>query len=209
MSYLSVPGLLRTEKIGVPSPAGTFLEAAECGEIDKITSWLSSSVERREGSPIQGKGVFAVVDIPKGMLVAIKQGRVVDERTILDNASVINGSHQQIGDNRFLAGLDAKEVDSNLVGYNHSCDPNAKIVILEGFDLAFLVTREPVKTGEELTTDYAASWDSDTQYIEPCSCGSTQCRGVIDPKQDWRNPALQKRYAGEFPYYMQQKLDRL
>ena len=45
-------------------------------------SWRSPSVECRAGSAIDQNGLFALEDIPHGILVAIKNGRVVNEEAV-------------------------------------------------------------------------------------------------------------------------------
>ena len=189
-------------------PAATaFLKAIEAGETDGISCWRSQSAERRDGSAIEGIGLFATRDIPADTLIAIKQGRVVDGMIIKDNAEAINGSHQQIGPNQFLAGITREEADKNLVGYNHSCDPNSKVMLLQGLDLSFLVSRKDILTGNEITADYSVSQKSDTHRMFVCQCGSESCRGVIQPGWDWQDPEFQARYPGEFPSYIQREID--
>jgi hypothetical protein len=132
---------------------------------------------------------------------------VVDEQTVKDNIAILQHSQQQVGPGQFIIGLTPEEVDKNLVGYNHSCDPNTRVVILRNTPLAFLITRRLVEAGEELAVDYATSLDSDTQSIEHCLCGSSLCGGAIIPSRDWQRPELQERYKGEFAYYIQAKID--
>lgn len=193
-----------------PPEAQTFLEQVELGYTDGISCWRSDAVERRQGSHVAGQGLFALTDIPASMLVAIKQGRVVNGQTIHNFARIIQGSHQQIGPDKFLTGLTPTEVDKGLVGYNHSCEPNARIVLFKGASLAFLVTRQAIKAGDEITADYAVSENSkDAHYIDPCQCSADNCRTVVNPAQDWLNEELQQRYAGEFAWYIQEAIDAL
>lgn len=199
---------LSIDRLTHVEPAATaFLAAIETGKTDGISCWRSAEAERRDGSEIEGIGLFATQDIPANTLIAIKQGRVVDGITIKDNAEAINGSHQQIGPNQFLAGITREEADKNLVGYNHSCDPNAKVVLLPGVDLSFLVSRKDIQAGDEITADYSASQMSDTHRMFMCQCGSEDCRGIIQPGWDWQDPDFQARYPGEFPDYEQREID--
>jgi hypothetical protein len=199
---------LSTERLADVEPSATaFLAAIEAGETDGISCWRSESSERRDGSEIEGIGLFATQDIPINTLIAIKQGHVVNRTTIKDNAEPINGSHQQIGPSQFLAGITKEEADKNLVGYNHSCDPNARVVLVPGVNLAFLVSRKGIQAGSEITTDYSVSQMSDTHRMFICRCGSDECRGVIQPGWDWQDPDFQARYQGEFPDYEQQEID--
>ena len=192
----------------VEPEAVAFLALIEDGQTDKMSCWRSDSVERHDGSRIEGVGLFATQDIPENTLIAIKQGYVVDSQTIKDNAKNIQGSHQQIGPNQFLAGITREEADKNLVGYNHSCDPNAKVVSLAGVQLAFLVSRKSIPAGSEVTADYSVSQMSDTHRMFMCQCGSDHCRGIIQPGWDWQDPDFQARYPDEFPEYVQQEIDR-
>src|SRR4051794_16002595 len=91
-----------------------------------LKSWWAGSVERRPGG-LEGVGLFAVKNILKDDLLAIKAGKLVDEATIIKYANVINGSHHQIEKDLFLTGLTKEEVDQTLIGYNHSCSPNAYV----------------------------------------------------------------------------------
>lgn len=190
-----------------PTGAQAFVELLEMGRSDGVSCWRSESVERREGSDIEGRGLFATEDIPVNTLIAIKQGHVVSSGDVKDNAAVIQGSQQQIGPNEFLAGLTEEEVDRNLVGYNHSCDPNATVVIPKGASLAFLVTRKPVTQGQEITADYSASQMTNTHLLKLCRCGSPECRGVVAPLWDWEDEKIQERYRGEFPWFIQEAID--
>jgi hypothetical protein len=107
-----------------------------------------------------------------------------------------------------LAGLNEEEVDKNLVGYNHSCDPNARVGVIDGMPLGFLVTRKPVKAGEEISADYSVSQKTVTHIIDMiCGCGADDCRKIILPAWDWQDEALQQKYAGEFVWFIQEAID--
>jgi D-alanine-D-alanine ligase len=55
---------------------------------------------------------------------------------------------------------------------NHSCEPNAW---LEGLDV---VARRAIRSGEEITMDYATFMNEAMPSFE-CFCGSSRCRGTI------------------------------
>ena len=64
-----------------------------------------------------------------------------------------------------------------------------------------------INSGEEITFDYAtvvAEWVG----MDPitCNCGATDCRKII-LADDWQKLALQKKYAGYFSHYIQDKID--
>lgn len=200
------------QELILPPEGEDFLRSWEAGETDGMTCWRAIGVERRDGSAIEGRGLFATKNIAKNTIVAIKPVHVVDSRTIKDHADTIKGAHQQIGPNEFLTGLTEEEVDKNLAGYNHSHNPNARIVTFPGVPLAFLVTREPIEVTEEpqeITTDYSVSWTSETQTMRICNCGAESCPGMVAPQWDWMDENLQAKYAGEFPWFVQQAIDEL
>lgn len=86
---------------------------------------------------------------------------------------------------------------------NHSCDPNLWMA-----DNVTVVARRDIHPGEELTGDYAI-WESDPEYrLEPCSCGSPICRGIVTGN-DWMLPELQVRYEGHFLPFITRRIERL
>ena len=112
MTEAKVGGLSQIEQLKAENPNLVFSPAAleylkkfDTGEIDGITCWRVKAVERKRGSKIQGVGLFAKADIEPNSVIAIKPGRVVSAITVRENTEVIKGSHQQIGQNSFLAGL--------------------------------------------------------------------------------------------------------
>lgn len=76
---------------------------------------------------------------------------------------------------------------------NHSCDPNTW---LSGLNTT---ARRNIKTGEELTIDYATFCVG----LEPfqCFCGSTECRGFINGLE-YREPGLLERYGDHVSGYI-------
>jgi hypothetical protein len=201
--------LQASESIALSEEALSFLEAIDRGETDGISCWRSPDVERRYGSSIDGQGVFATDKIAANTLIGIKQGRVVDSQTVKENAEVINGSHQQIDRNHFLAGLTPEDVDKNLLGYNHSCDPNSHIVLVEGLALSFLVSNRPIDgdKSEEITVDYSLTQASDTALVSICRCGSDKCRGFVAPLWDWESSTFQQEHAGELAWYIEDMIE--
>jgi len=175
---------------------------------DGCSCWRSDQVERRRGSRIEGRGLFAKEPIGTQNVISIKGGRIVNEATIRDMTArnVTHGSQQQIGIDAFLVGLTPDEEDVNLVGYNHSCNPNACITLTEESRIALLVTRKNIKKNEEITTDYSVSQMSNTQRFL-CNCGAKNCRGIIQPRYDFLHKDFQKTYKGEFPRYIQTIID--
>jgi carboxylesterase len=77
----------------------------------------------------------------------------------------------QIDDHAYIA------LDDVSIRFNHSCNPNAAI---RGERELF--ARRPIRTGEEITFDYALTVRP-TFYTRhwqmPCNCGAANCRGMI------------------------------
>lgn len=82
---------------------------------------------------------------------------------------------------RFTIQVDATkhlEFAGGLEYVNHSCEPNARLVVSENTpEVAFVATRD-IREGEHLSFDYSTSeWDMDEKF--DCRCGSAHCRGHI------------------------------
>lgn len=167
----------------------------------KLRSYHSSLIRRRKGG-IHGVGVFAIKDIARDELLGIKAGKIVDETTVIRFAKVINGSHIQIGPDLFLTGLTLAEVDRTLLGYNHSCSPNAYV----SGQIELRAMRK-IAIGEEITVDYATAYTSDTQSFF-CNCGSVECRKFIKPSVDSKDSKLRKKYKGYFADFIQREIER-
>ena len=58
---------------------------------------------------------------------------------------------------------------------NHSCDPNAYEAFAD--DISYLVARNSIRAGEEITIDYNINIANGTAW--PCHCGATRCRGRV------------------------------
>jgi hypothetical protein len=84
---------------------------------------------------------------------------------------------------------------------NHSCEPNC------GFSNSVtLVAMRPIRAGEVLTFDYAMC-DTNPFVAFDCLCRSASCRGRFTG-DDWKDPALQRRYAGWFAPHVQRLIDQ-
>jgi SET domain-containing protein len=136
------------------------------------------------GSRIAGKGAFATRPIRKGERVVEYLGERVSH-AVADSRydDHAGGLHHT-----FLFTVSSRVVIDATVGgnearfINHSCDPNCESVIEGG--RVFIEARKPIKTGDELTYDYAYTRDgSETEEEETglygCRCGATSCRGTI------------------------------
>jgi SET domain-containing protein len=161
-------------------------------------SYLSPKTEIRE-SKIHGRGLFAIADIAKNEIVAVKGGHIVDRKTLREKITLVLGPVEiQIGDDLFIAPVSDGERESSMLYLNHSCQPNLGV---RG-EITFVAMRD-IRAGEELTHDWAMTDDDD--YSIECNCGASDCRKTLTGK-DWQRPDLQKRYAGYFSAYLARKI---
>ena len=90
----------------------------------KPLSYLSPKTEVGE-SPIHGRGLFAVADIAKDEVVAVKGGHIVDRETLQRESTPTLGPVEiQIGDDLFITPVTQEERELSMLYSNHSCDAN-------------------------------------------------------------------------------------
>ena len=153
-------------------------------------------------SEIHGRGLFAVSDIAKDEIVAVKGGHIVDRETLRREVTPQLGPVEiQIDDHLFIAPVTAEEKEPSMLYSNHSCDANLGV---RG-EITFVAMRD-IRAGEELTHDWATTDDDD--YSIECKCGSGNCRKIVTGK-DWLRPDVQKKYAGYFSAYLEKKIRAL
>jgi hypothetical protein len=161
-------------------------------------SYRSPKTAVRE-SKIHGYGLFAVADIAKDEIVAIKGGRIIDRKTLREKiTSALGPVEIQIDDDLFIAPLAEEERELSMLYLNHSCDPN---VGMRG-EITFVAMRD-IFEGEELTHDWAMT--DDDHYSVECNCDAANCRKILTGKE-WQRADLQKRYAGYFSPYLARKI---
>ena len=161
-------------------------------------SYLSPKTEVRE-SKIHGRGLFAIADIGKDEIVALKGGHIIDRKTLREEITPRLGAVEiQIDNDLFIAPVTDDERELSMLYLNHSCDPNLGV---RG-EITFLAIRD-VRAGEELTHDWAMT-DADHYSVE-CKCGAPNCRKILTGK-DWQRVDLQKRYIGYFSSYLARKI---
>jgi hypothetical protein len=59
-----------------------------------------------------------------------------------------------------------------------------------------------IEANEEITTDFVIFQSFPKYLLEPCNCGSSNCRGRMTGN-DWKLPELQERYRGYFTAYIE------
>jgi uncharacterized protein len=164
-------------------------------------SYLSAKTEVLE-SKIHGRGLFAIADIAKDEIVAVKGGHIVARKTLREKITPRLGPVEiQIDDDLFIAPVTDEERELSMLYSNHSCDANLG---MRG-EITFVAMRD-IRAGEELTHDWAMTDDDD--YSVDCKCGAPNCRKILTGK-DWQRPELQKRYAGYFSAYLTRKIAML
>src|ERR1044071_2412192 len=109
-------------------------------------------------SPIHGKGLFAAEAIPKGEIVCIKGGHIIDREMLQSMPDWFRAAEIQIAENLFIAPVKEDERDGSMIFSNHSCDPNIGV---KG-QIVFVAMRDSTR-GEELTHDWAMTDDDQNQ----------------------------------------------
>ena len=123
-------------------------------------------------SKVEGKGLFARIDIPHDIDFVEYEGTRVT-RT--------EGENLAAEGNNYIFTLDRREcIDGsvfwNLARYaNHSCSPNARSVKING--KIYLRSIRAIIKGEEITYNYGYALKNYSK--NPCNCGSRECAGYI------------------------------
>lgn len=150
-------------------------------------------------SPIEGKGLFALENIEKDEIIAIRGGYITTFDEVVRLNKEIGDYSLKISDELFLGVKTKDEIEDYAVFINHSCEPN---VGMSG-RLAFVAMRA-IYAGEELCIDYAMIIDY--QYRLDCKCDIKHCRGIITG-EDWKSEELQNRYKGYFSSFIYNKIN--
>ncbi len=144
---------------------------------------------RRSG--VHGKGVFALINIPKGEVIIEYKGDVITWQEAQDRHP-----HNPLEPNHtFYFHINEEHViDGGVNGnsarwINHSCNPNCEAD--EIGEHVFIKSIKNIKAGDELNYDYGLIIDErytpklKAEY--PCWCGSKKCRGtLLAPKRGKR-----------------------
>ena len=136
---------------------------------------------RRSG--VHGKGVFALVDIPRGTRIIEYVGEIIT----WDEAQRRHPHDPDDPNHTFYFHIDEDRVIDALHGgnasrwINHSCAPNC--IADEQDGRIFIKARRAIRAGEELNYDYGLVIDepltSELKAEYPCWCGSRKCRGTL------------------------------
>ena len=91
--------------------------------MDRPLSYRSPKTEVRE-SPIQGRGLFAIADIARDEIVAVKGGHIVTREQLDELTPRLGPAEVQIANDLFICPVTEEEREGCMIFSNHSCDPN-------------------------------------------------------------------------------------
>ena len=138
-------------------------------------------VVRKSG--IHGRGVFALVDIPKGTrLIEYLGERMSHKEADKRYGDLHDGSaHTMLFAATDEVVIDATQWGSSARWINHSCGPNCEAIEDEG--RVYIETKRAIRAGEELGYDYELIVEGrQTEKLKrehACCCGSRRCRGTM------------------------------
>lgn len=144
---------------------------------------VNSPLIEVRNSPVHGRGVFAVADIPKGTRILEYLGDRVSHAA----ADARYEDHDENDNHTFLFIVDKHTVIDAGVGgndarfINHQCEGNCESVIENR--RVFIDAARDIAAGAELGYDYEIGREKDdppnVDEIYACRCGSPQCRGTM------------------------------
>lgn len=119
-----------------------------------------------------GKGVFALHAFKPEQKIVRIQGRFIT----CDLDEDIDDEERS---NAFRFDADLYISPKNRIGnfFNHSCEPNAKVIKKD--NKLFMIATSPIQKGDEVFFDYSTVIASDDIWTMKCGCGSYNCRGVV------------------------------
>ncbi len=134
------------------------------------------------GSPIHGKGVFALRPIATGDVILEYRG----ERITSDEAATRYENSRGYPFTFLFEVDDDTVIDAEVGGnsarfINHACSPNCEAVDDDG--RIFIQARRQIAPGQELTYDYRLEVDEPVtprlRSLFACNCGGPRCRGTL------------------------------
>jgi SET domain-containing protein len=158
-----------------------------------IKKWINTS---------KGWGIFVKEPIKKGEVVMIDSGRVLTAQEYFSLSPEQQNLTYQIDFDKVIVPNDFNHISDEWF-VNHSCTPNT--ILSQGTWIA----SKDLNEGEELTHDYALVWTNDLEPFEinPCLCGSKNCRGKMTG-DDWKISELQEKYKNQFMPYVMEKIEK-
>ena len=181
-------------------PADFPSAASALAELRQTVNWDSPKLKLYESSKC-GRGVKAGDSIAGGEAIGIFGGHLVplSKRKLLP--AELEHFYFQVSDDLILTHISLEQVRRSKIEFiNHSCEPNV------GFRGQIeLVAMRDIQPEESVTFDYALC-TSEPEFSMECFCEAAACRKYITG-EDWKIPALQKKYRGYFQPYLERKFN--
>lgn len=117
-------------------------------------------------SKIEGRGLVAGEDIPKGKIITRIKGPVKFKINKSKRDALSHPDWVGVNKNIWIDPLKPHKF------LNHSCNPTA------GMRGVTLMSLRDIKEGEEITVDYSTI-EGDQRWEMVCSCGEKNCRKII------------------------------
>lgn len=134
-------------------------------------------------SDVHGKGVFALERIAQDSEIIAYTGEIIS----WEEADARHPHNPDEPNHTFYFALENETVIDGAAGgndarwINHSCEPNCQA--FESDDGVYISSMRTIRTGEELTFDYALVIDEtitdELREEYACHCGSIRCRGTM------------------------------
>jgi uncharacterized protein len=148
----------------------------------KKTTTKKQKLYEVRGSAIHGRGVFALVDIPKGTRIVEYKGKRISYKKACKLYPDVDGqpTHTFLFEIDDETVIDAAQQGNAARWINHSCAPNCEA---DGDDRIYITAIRKIKAGEELGYDYGITSPARHTAKEkarwPCHCGARTCRGTL------------------------------
>ncbi|GAB5095918.1 SET domain-containing protein [Caballeronia sp. LP006] len=134
-------------------------------------------------SPVHGRGVFALADLPTGALLLEYKG----QRLTWKQAQRSHERSTAEDGHTFFFGLDDGSVIDGARGgnsarwLNHSCAPNCEAE--QDGERVFIFAIQPIRKGDELFIDYRLTVEgrrtAAMKRLYACRCQASGCRGTM------------------------------
>jgi SET domain-containing protein len=134
--------------------------------------FVNSTNLRVGRSTIQGRGLFALADLPARRKLGELGGELITQREARRRAR--GARCVRMVEFEDGTALDATRLGGPFGYVNHSCEPNAYMRRYRGHVEFYSLRR--IEAGEELTCDYGETHHNGTLA---CRCGSAHCRGRL------------------------------
>lgn len=121
-------------------------------------------------SSISGQGLFATRTFSAGEFIAPYTGKILTVRPQPTAQTYLLEIKPGIW-------LEGSSTDNPARYANHSCEPNAELVLNDGEMSASLRAIDLISADDEITFDYGFSLSE--SLFNPCTCGKMSCPGKI------------------------------